>query len=183
MGIPFFAETGEVTGMLAVANKPGGYGQADIEFLDPFTATCGNIIQSYRQIEKNKNLIDTLEQKVHERTQALETTNQELEEANQQVRKAKELQLQHFACMSHEIRTPLNCIVGLLSLLQESELSSSQKESVNLIVSSSDLLATVVNDVLDYSKLETGNVEINIQRSRLQDTLNSVLHKIGRAHV
>lgn len=176
MGIPFFSETGEVIGMLAVANKPGGYDSSDAEFLDPFTATCGNIIQAYRQIEKNNRLVDTLEQKVHERTKALESSNQDLEEANQQVRKAKELQLQHFACMSHEIRTPLNCIVGLLSLLQESDLTSSQKESVNLIVASSDLLSTVVDDVLDYSKLETGNVDINIKRSRLQDTLNSILH-------
>lgn len=176
MGIPFFSETGEVIGMLGVANKPGGYGGADVEFLDPFTATCGNIIQSYRQIEKNKELIDTLEEKVQQRTEALEVTNQELAEANRLVVKAKEMQLQHFACMSHEIRTPLNCIVGLLSLLQGTELSPSQQESVNLIVSSSDLLATVVNDVLDYSKLETGHVDINVQKCRLQDTLNSILH-------
>jgi len=53
-----------------------------------------------------------------------------------------------------------------------------QEESIRMIISSGDLLLDLVNDVLDYSKLETGNVEINIHRSNLHDTLTSVLHSI-----
>ena len=76
------------------------------------------------------------------------------------------------------IRTPLNCIVGLSSVLQESDLTPMQQESLSMIVSSGDLLLTVVNDVLDFAKLETGNVDIEIQRSNLQETLNSIVHSI-----
>ena len=47
-----------------------------------------------------------------------------------------------------------------------------------MIVTSGDLLLTVVNDVLDYSKLESGNVEINIKNCNLQDTMNAVVHSI-----
>ena len=127
---------------------------------------------------KSSANVTLLEEKVQERTSKLQITNQRLEEANSRILLASAAQLQHFACMSHEIRTPLNCIIGLSSLLQESVLDSMQKESMQMIVSSSDLLLTVVNDVLDYSKLESGNVDISIQRSNLQETLNFVVHSI-----
>ena len=64
------------------------------------------------------------------------------------------------------------------SLLQETELKPSQQESVGMIIASGDLLLTVVNDVLDYSKLESGNVDITIKESNLQETLNAVVHSI-----
>jgi signal transduction histidine kinase/CheY-like chemotaxis protein len=178
LGIPFFKKGGEIIGMVGIANKPGGYSLEDISFLEPFTVTCSNLIQAYWQIQRNKDLINTLETKVCERTRKLELVNQSLEEANRRVMQASAAQLQHFACMSHEIRTPLNCIIGLSSLLHETELNPMQEESVRMIINSGDLLLTVVNDVLDYSKLESGNVDIAIQNSSLQETLNSVVHSI-----
>jgi len=120
--------------------------------------------------------VSLLEEMVNERTSKLQITNEQLEEANRRILEASAAQLQHFACMSHEIRTPLNCIIGLSSLLQESSLDPMQEESMQMIVSSSDVLLTVVNDVLDYSKLESGNVDIDIQRCSLQETLNAVVH-------
>jgi signal transduction histidine kinase/ActR/RegA family two-component response regulator len=179
LGIPYFNQRGEVIGMVGVANKTGGYTEADIEALEPFCLTCSNIIESYLQIQRNEHLIKTLELKVAERTTKLERTNKELEDANERVTKASAAQMQHFACMSHEIRTPLNCIIGLSSLIEDSGLlNPMQEESLKMIVSSGDLLLTVVNDVLDYSKLVTGNVEIEIQRRNLQETLNAVVYSI-----
>lgn len=97
LGIPFFNKHGEMNGMVGVANKPGGYTQADIDFLEPFTVTCSNLIQAYFQNKENKNLINTLEEKVHERTQKLEMINERLEEANRQVKLSSAAQLKHFA--------------------------------------------------------------------------------------
>jgi signal transduction histidine kinase/CheY-like chemotaxis protein len=122
--------------------------------------------------------VSLLERMVGERTRKLEDTNMRLEEANRRVTRASAAQLEHFACMSHEIRTPLNCIIGLSSLLLDTELAPMQEESMRMIVTSGDLLLTVVNDVLDYSKLESGNVEINVVRSNLQDTLNVVIQSM-----
>ena len=90
-----------------------------------------------------------VELKVNERTTRLEALNKELEEANSQIASASALQLQHFASMSHEIRTPLNCIIGLSSLLEETDLNAMQKESIDMIVNSGQLLRTIVDDVLD----------------------------------
>lgn len=64
------------------------------------------------------------------------------------------------------------------SLLRETELTSAQDDTVQMIVSSGELLQTVVNDVLDYSKLESGNVDIVIRRCNLQDTLNAVVYSL-----
>ncbi|CAB9522428.1 Hybrid signal transduction histidine kinase J [Seminavis robusta] len=80
----------------------------------------------------------------------------------------------------HEIRTPLNCVIGLSSLLQETNLSPYQQDCLQMIVTSGDLLLTVVNDVLDYSKLETGNVEIAVKPSNIQTCLDAVVHSIAQ---
>ena len=178
MGIPLLRENGECIGMIAVANKRGGYSEDDVRFLEPFTTVCGNLIQAYFQIQENSRLLSHLEEKVKERTQRLELANIELAEANRRVVKASAAQLQHFATVSHELRTPLTCVLGLLSVLLESELTPVQEESMRLIVASGELLVTVVNDLLDYAKLESGNVDIEVKRSNLQDTLSSLAHSI-----
>lgn len=82
----------------------------------------------------------------------------------------------HYLFLLHHRRTPLNCIIGLSSLLQEMGLSDKQKEALKMIITSGELLCTVVNDILDYSKLESGNVAVEIRRTNLQDTLDSVVN-------
>ncbi|CAJ1959518.1 unnamed protein product [Cylindrotheca closterium] len=119
-----------------------------------------------------------VELKVTERTSRLEKLNEELKVASEHIASASAMQLQHFAAMSHEIRTPLNCIIGISSLLEESDLDPSQKDSVDMIVNSGRLLRSIIDDVLDYSKLESGNAETLIERIDLQETLDVVIHMI-----
>mmetsp|Transcript_5396 Transcript_5396/g.11935 ORF Transcript_5396/g.11935 Transcript_5396/m.11935 type:complete len:951 (-) Transcript_5396:276-3128(-) len=173
LGIPFFEPGGtKMNGMVGIANKPGGYSKADVDFLDPFVVTCSNLIQAYGAMQENVRLINTLEEKVRERTSRLEA-------ANRQVMEASAAQLRNFACMSHEIRTPLNCIVGLSSLMLEGDdFTPQQVDSMKMIVTSGELLSAIVNDVLDYSKLISGNVDIDIQPTDLQATLDAVVHSI-----
>ena len=63
-------------------------------------------------------------------------------------------------------------------MLLETDLAPNQMEEVRMIVTSGDLLLTVVNDVLDFAKLESGKVDIDVKRCNLQDTLNAVVHSI-----
>ena len=179
LGIPFFEPGGKkMNGMVGIANKPGGYTQDHVKFLEPFTVTCSNLIQAYGAFEENVRLIDTLEEKVKERTSELEMANKRLENANRQMAEASAAQLKNFACMSHEIRTPLNCVVGLSSLLLDSDLTPQQSDSMRMIVSSGELLSAIVNDVLDYSKLISGNVDVDVQPTDLQRTIDPVVCSI-----
>eukprot|EP00529_Nitzschia_sp_RCC80_P006728 CAMPEP_0113493838 /NCGR_PEP_ID=MMETSP0014_2-20120614/28800_1 /TAXON_ID=2857 /ORGANISM="Nitzschia sp." /LENGTH=1552 /DNA_ID=CAMNT_0000387717 /DNA_START=353 /DNA_END=5011 /DNA_ORIENTATION=- /assembly_acc=CAM_ASM_000159 len=124
-----------------------------------------------------------VEMKVKERTNRLEQLNRDLEAANYKIESASKMQLQHFAAMSHEIRTPLNCIIGMSSLLEDTDLDSMQKESIEMIISSGSLLRQIVDDVLDYSKLTSGNAEVLVEQGNLQETLNAVMHLIKTSRV
>ncbi|KAL3925958.1 MAG: hypothetical protein SGILL_000059 [Bacillariaceae sp.] len=132
----------------------------------------------------HRDLINSMEKQIEDRTTELASANQDLEEANNQLARQSARQLEHFACMSHEIRTPLNCIVGMSSLLledcEETEMDPMHADSIRMIHTSGELLKAVVDDVLDYAKLESGAFLVDIKPTRLQDALDSVVHSISQ---
>ena len=135
----------------------------------------------------HRDLIDSMEKQIEDRTNELATANSNLESANAQLAVQAAKQLEHFACMSHEIRTPLNCIVGMSSLLLEDSNDSQgpsmdpmHADSIRMINTSGELLRAVVDDVLDYAKLESGSFEVDVKPTKLQHTLDSVLYSISQ---
>lgn len=112
------------------------------------------------------------------RIQHLEAENSRLRDNEIMSQKAASSQLRYFACMSHEIRTPLSCIIGLSKMLVDMDLEPQQEEYTKMIVSSSDLLLAVVNDVLDWSKLETGIYNVLVRDCNLQQVLDSTIRSI-----
>lgn len=91
----------------------------------------------------------------------------------QQEEETKQVQARFFATMSHEIRTPINGIMGLSEVLLESELSQDQRVSVHTILSSSQALLEIVNDVLDHASHEAGAVKLEMRAI----SLRSVVHE------
>ena len=109
-----------------------------------------------------------------------ETSNKESRDALKKSRekaltanKAKDL---FWANISHEIKTPLNGILGMTSLLFDSRLTQEQKEIIEIIKDSGEHLNIILGDVIDYSKLSTGELEIIKKPFPLQKTLDQVIH-------
>lgn len=73
----------------------------------------------------------------------------------------------------HELRSPLNGIVGMLTLLEDTPLNSEQKDYISMIKECSFNLMTIINDILDYSKLEVGKITLNLKPMNLQECIES----------
>ncbi|MBF0563264.1 MAG: response regulator [Alphaproteobacteria bacterium] len=83
--------------------------------------------------------------------------------------------------MSHEIRTPMNAIIGLAHLLMGMELSFRQRDYMTKIMASSKSLLTIINDILDYSKIEAGKLELSPMPFNLETVLHDLAAIIGGA--
>ncbi|MCM3130300.1 ATP-binding protein [Paenibacillus provencensis] len=91
----------------------------------------------------------------------LNKTNMKLTEARENAVHANEVKTEFLALLSHEFRTPLNGILGMAEVLSLSNLSEEQRQSVSVIQESSHILLHLINDLLDLSKLEAGEMKIN----------------------
>ncbi|MBM3728786.1 MAG: hypothetical protein FJW40_25580 [Acidobacteria bacterium] len=105
----------------------------------------------------------------------------ELEKAMVRVEGAVRAKSEFLATMSHEIRTPMNGIIGMTSLLLDTPLSSTQQEYARTARDSAGALLAIVNDILDYSKIEAGRVELESIPFDLRDTLEEVQALCGPA--
>ena len=92
---------------------------------------------------------------------------------------ASEAKSAFLAAMSHEIRTPLNGIIGTTSLLTDTPLTRQQKEFTETIRRSGEVLLAVVNDVLDFSKIESGKLQVERREFSLHDLLHHVIDIVG----
>lgn len=112
----------------------------------------------------------------------LNHTLKELVESRDAAIKSAQIKTQFLANMSHEIRTPMNAVLGMTELLLETDLNSQQIDYVKTLKASGDNLLFIINEILDYSKLESGGMTLGNEEFNLRDNLGE-LKKIFQASI
>lgn len=126
--------------------------------------------QKLRVEEANKGL----ERKVKQRTFELERRNIELTAAKNRAEQSDKLKSAFLANMSHEIRTPMNGIIGFANLLSEAEDKEEHEEFVKVIIENGEHLLSLINEIIDISKIEAGMLEL----SKREFSLNQLMDEL-----
>ena len=159
------------------ATPTGNHDEPDI-LIGAFNEMLGQIQEREGDLRK---VHEELERRVEARTAELAAANKALELQNREVERATRLKSKFLASMSHELRTPLNAIVGFSDLLAEQtagQLNDKQKRFVNHIKQGSSHLLQLINDILDLSKIEAGQLELRCEDFQVGDALPEVLSTI-----
>ncbi|WP_456085391.1 ATP-binding protein [Maridesulfovibrio frigidus] len=142
----------------------------------------GRLALNFNYMSKNlENLYKNLEVKVLERTHELEAANEKLviaiarsEAMAVEAEKGVVAKSQFLAAMSHEIRTPMNAILGMADILADSGLDGEQQRFIEVLLESGEALLHLINEILDLSKIEAGQVSFENEDIDLD-------HLIGKA--
>ncbi|MCI0498416.1 MAG: ATP-binding protein [Planctomycetales bacterium] len=149
----------------------------------------GHLAWSFNRLgQKLAELYDTLDAKVRHRTDKLQQLNVRLRQKMTDCRQAEEqaavlaqeamtanrVKSEFLANMSHELRTPMNAIIGFSEVLSDEALTDEQRSCVQIINSSGKSLLALINDILDYSKIEAGKLTVDICDCRLDRLLAEI---------
>ena len=129
---------------------------------------------SIRSELKSRDEIGKLSSGFNFMIEQIEQQNNELKTAKNQSDNALKTKERFLANMTHELRTPLTSIVGLSSLLEETELNNVQKDYLENIKHSSDHLLAIINDLLEFSKLGTGKLQLEKSQFSIHKTIERI---------
>jgi len=174
---PMYRLEGVIKAMTAIASLPSA-------ILLIYLAPKVRMLPGVEQLRQNNMALvqEITERKLAEKE--VRRLNEELASRNEKIQDADRLKSEFLSNMSHELRTPLHTIIGFSELLTEElkgPLNDNQKRFLDHIRMDSDHLLTLINDLLDLSKIEAGRLHLQRERLDLADVLQEALSSIGPA--
>ncbi|MGZ5565886.1 MAG: PAS domain S-box protein, partial [Limisphaerales bacterium] len=172
---PIVSATGQVLGTFAMYyREPCTPRPKDLELLRQTTHLASVAIEQTRASEALKRARDEMEQRVRDRTAELSAANERLSELDR-------LKSLFLAGMSHELRTPLNSIIGFASILYQGfagPVNEEQKKQLGFIRGSGTHLLSLVNDLLDLSRIEAGKVDLDVEEFDFEEVVKDVVENL-----
>jgi predicted ATPase/signal transduction histidine kinase/CheY-like chemotaxis protein len=168
---------GKLLGILYLENNlmTGAFTSDRLTIIQILTSQVAISIENARLYERVAEYSRTLEVRVEQRTEELQQLAEKLQKALVAADSANRAKSDFLANMSHELRTPLNVILGFSKLMTDDDnLSNEQQESLEYINNAGEHLLSLINDILELSKIEAGRVSLNESSFDLMHMLNNL---------
>ena len=138
---------------------PHSFTDHDLEVLIAVAAQAALVVQQAQLLDELRATNTILQAEIVQRQEA-EATSVQTQAQAARMQAINEAKTNFLANMSHELRTPMNGVIGMASLLLDTELTDEQCEYANFICEAGDALLYLINDLFDFSKIETGDLQL-----------------------